>query len=341
MHKNLKLFWPLALVVYGLLAIDYVSAQPVAGQGREAAPSLERHLGDWLLRTHEASRRRAYAGTFVVSAGSAMASARMWHVCDGNQQMEKVETLTGTPRTTVRRNDEVVTFDPASRVATWEKRESLGLFPTLLQSQTSHLGEFYILRQLPGSDRVAGFETEVYDLMPRDALRFGYRIWSEKKTGLMVKLQTLDADQRVLEQVAFSELQLDAPVRMDQLIRQMKPRAGYTVQHQKLVPTTPESQGWQLKAPVPGFAPVSCHLREPAVAGQPAPPMQWVFSDGLASVSVFAEPFDAQRHGNEGSMATGATYSLARRHGDHWLTLVGEVPVQALQQFVQQIERKR
>lgn len=341
MHKNLKLFWPLALVLYGFIAIGNAFSQ-VPGVPTRAQPGgAERNLSEWLVRTHEASRRRAYTGTFVVSAGNAMASARMWHVCDGTQQMERVETLTGTPRTTLRRNDEVVTFVPETRVAVWERRESLGLFPALLQSQASQLGEFYSLRRVPQSDRVAGFEADVVDLVPRDALRFGYRIWSEKKTGLMVKLQTLDAEQRVLEQVAFSELQLDAPVRMDQLLKQMKAREGYTVQHHKLLPTTPQNQGWQLKAPVPGFAPVSCHVREAVAPGQPSPPMQWVFSDGLASVSVFAELFDPKRHGNEGGMATGATHSLSRRHGDFWLTVVGEVPPKALQQFAQQIERTR
>ena len=341
-RMNFKLFWPLALVLYGLCATPELAAQ--AARSVASAPSataVERNLSEWLVRTHEASRRRAYTGTFVVSAGNAMASARMWHVCDGVQQMERVETLTGTPRTTLRRNDEVVTFVPESRVAVWERRESLGLFPALLQSQTSQLGEFYSLRQAPQGDRVAGFEADVFDLVPRDSLRFGYRIWSEKKTGLMVKLQTLDAEQRVLEQVAFSELQLDAPVRMDQLLKQMRAREGYTVQHHKPVPTTPQSQGWLLKAPVPGFTAVSCHVSEAAAAGETSPPMQWVFSDGLASVSMFAEPFDPKRHGNEGGMATGATHSVSRRHGDFWLTVVGEVPPKALQQFVQQIERVR
>jgi sigma-E factor negative regulatory protein RseB len=69
--------------------------------------------------------------------------------------------------------------------------------------------------------------------------------------------------------------------------------------------------------------------------------MQWVFSDGLASVSVFAEPFDAKRHGTEGGMSTGATHSHSRRQGDFWLTVVGEVPAQTLRQFAQHIERTR
>ena len=55
------------------------------------------------------------------------------------------------------------------------------------------------------------------EILPKDALRFGYRIWSEKQSGLVVKLQTLGEQGALLEQVAFSELQLDAPVSMDKL----------------------------------------------------------------------------------------------------------------------------
>ena len=81
-------------------------------------------LNSWLLRVHEASKHRAYTGTFVVSAGGNLASARIWHVCDGTQQVERVEPLSGIPRATYRRNDQVVTLYPNSKVAVLETRES-------------------------------------------------------------------------------------------------------------------------------------------------------------------------------------------------------------------------
>jgi sigma-E factor negative regulatory protein RseB len=70
----------------------------------------DRSVNDWLMRMHDASRQRAYVGTFVVSAGGRMSSARIWHACDGEQQMERVESLTGEPKSTYRRNDLVMTF---------------------------------------------------------------------------------------------------------------------------------------------------------------------------------------------------------------------------------------
>ena len=69
--------------------------------------------------------------------------------------------------------------------------------------------------------------------------------------------------------------------------------------------------------------------------------MQWVFSDGLASVSLFVEHFDPQRHGAEKSAVTGATHSLTRRIGAYWLTALGEVPPATLKRFASALERAR
>lgn len=299
----------------------------------------ERSISEWLRRMHEASRRRAYMGTLVVSSGENMASSRVWHVCDGVRQVERVESLTGAPRSTFRRNTEVVTFSPQTRVAVTEQRESFGLFPHLLNALDSSIEQFY-KASAKGSERVAGLEADVVQVEPRDGLRFGYRIWSEKRTGLVIKMQTLDSQGGVLEQMAFSELQLDAPVSMEKLNRMMSNTDGYRVESPALIKTTAAAEGWAIRHPVAGFKPMSCYRRPDATG---AGVLQWVFSDGLASVSLFIERDNLRRHTQEGLLVMGATHTLLRRwtgtEGSWLLTLVGEVPVQTLQAFAQGLER--
>ena len=255
--------------------------------------------------------------------------------------MERVESLTGAPRSTFRRNDQVMTFLPESRVVVAEKRESLGLFPNFLQSNDSSIAHFYRVK-VAGSERVAGFEADVLQLQPEDHWRFGYRVWSEKKTGLLLKLQTLDGRGHVLEQAAFSELQLDVPVSIAKLTQMMGKTEGYQIETPELVKTTATAEGWVLKNAVPGFKPMSCYKR-PAAAGADARhknTLQWIFSDGLASVSLFVEAFDPGRHTQPANLAMGATHTLTRRLGDWWLTVVGEVPPLTLAAFAQGLERK-
>jgi sigma-E factor negative regulatory protein RseB len=335
-RRSMVALWGLGML--GAAVAQTPAAAPALLQQR-AVPDAERSLGEWLERMHEASRSRSYIATLVVSSNTgAMSSARIWHACDGQLQLERVESLSGAPRSTFRRNEEVVTFIPEQRVARTERRESLGLFPELLKSNAASIPEFYAVRRI-GTDRVAGFEADVLHLAPKDNLRFGYRIWSEKKSGLVVKLQTLDLDGRVLEQSAFSELQLDAPVRAEKLSQMMAATDGWRVEKAEAVKTTAAAEGWQLKAPVAGFRPVNCYKRPGGAL--PEGSMQWVFSDGLAAVSLFVEAYDRQRHQQEGLFSSGATQTLTRRVQEWWLTAVGEVPPQTLKAFAQSLERRR
>lgn len=338
-------FWLLGMAGFALGQSEAPvpgSRQATPPQARAAGKHAERSIRDWLIRMHEASRVRSYVGTVVVSSNTGgMSTARIWHACERGQQVERVESLTGAPRSTFRRNGEVTTFLPESRLVRTEKSEPLGLFPGLLKSNESSIPEFYAARRV-GADRVAGFEAEVVELTPRDQLRFGFRIWSEKKSGLVVKLQTTDTDGNVLEQAAFSELQLDVPLRADKLSRMMAAApVGWRVEKAEAVKTSAEAEGWQLKSAIAGFKPISCYKRP--VAGPPLSDgtLQWIFSDGLAAVSLFIEPYDRRRHVQEGLFASGATQSLTRRVQDWWLTAVGEVPPQTLKAFAQSLERRK
>jgi sigma-E factor negative regulatory protein RseB len=109
-------------------------------------------------------------------------------------------------------------------------------------------------------------------LVPRDNLRFGYRIWSEKKSGLVVKLQTLDADGQVIEQAAFSELQLDAPVKMDKLAQMMASTDGYKVEKGRSGQDHGRGRGLGAATPVAGFKPMGCYKRPTAAGGMPTKP---------------------------------------------------------------------
>ncbi|WP_171820234.1 MucB/RseB C-terminal domain-containing protein [Serpentinimonas raichei] len=314
-----------------------VAPASAGSAGASQSGVTQQSIGYWLDRLHQASRNRAYVGTFVFSNGTEIASSKIWHVCDGRQQFERIEALTGAPRITMRRNDEVAIFLPAQKLVHKDRREALRQFPDLLRAPNRRIEAFYTARVV-GTERVAGLEATVVDFVAGDGLRFGYRIWSEQRTGLMLKMQTRNPQGRVLEQVAFTELLLDAPVRMEQLARQFEQTSGYRVVHPVQRPSTAQEQGWRLRSEVPGFQAMGLHLRQDT---QAAPMAQWIFSDGLASVSLFIETFNPQRHTREAVLAEGATHSVSRRVAEHWVTAMGEVPPETLLLHIQALERMR
>jgi sigma-E factor negative regulatory protein RseB len=337
----------IALSMLGV--VPTANAQPPTGAPNEPVLSIN----DWLLRMHDAAmKKRSYIGTLVQSSPHNISSARIWHTCDGAQQMERVETLTGAPRSTFRHNDKLVTFMPEAKLVRVEKREQIGGFPEVLKPGLGSIPEFYSVKAL-GGERIAGLDADVVQLVPKDALRFGYRIWTEKKSSLVLKLQTLDGGGAVLEQAAFSELQLDAPVKMEKLMQMMAATDGYKVDQAAITKTTATAEGWLMKLPVAGFKSLSCYKRgatglqgnanvnASSTASQGESTFQWLFSDGLATVSLFVEDFDKTRHTQEGMIASGATHTLLKRMNEYWLTAVGEVPPQTLKNFAQSLERKR
>lgn len=335
-------FISLSLVFSVLVAPELVASQALGSSQSVATIQDAKDLNEWLRRMHEASKNRAYIGTYVVSSGGQLQSAKIWHVCEAGQQTERVETLTGAPRSTFRHNEQVVTFLPDQKLVRHEKREALNSFPEIVQSSDHRISDFYKLK-LEGTERVAGVDADVAVLVSKDAMRFGYRVWTEQKKGLVVKLQTLDVDGRMLEQAAFSELLMDAPVKMEKLLQMMGKVEGLRAEHPTIVKTTASAQGWYLPSSVAGFKPISCYKRSASAgaASLSEDSMHWVFSDGLASVSLFVESYDRQRHTKESGTSMGATHTLTRHIGSYWLTAMGEVPMVTLKQFANGLERKK
>lgn len=330
-----------------LAASAQLSAPAPAQQAAQEPPAAgaalpvalrDMDMAQWIERLHSAPCNRPYSGVFVVlpGAGAALQSARIWHACSAGQRLERVQPLTGTPRTIFRRNDELRTFFPQERIVRTDRRDAAALFSRPPPVSARAVAQFYAPTLL-GQEPVAGLASDVVWFRPLDRLRYGYRLWSERDTGLVLKLQTLAHDGRVLEQAAFSELEIDAPVCADQLARLMDATRGYTLVPAQLLPTSARAEGWGLRAPVAGFVPVSCHKRPGTGV------LQCLYSDGLASVSLFLEPFDAQRHPQQTRTASmGATQLLAQRLlPDVWLTAVGEVPLPTLELFAAQLERLR
>lgn len=300
----------------------------------------------WLLRIQEAANKRNFVGTVVVSAGGTVASTRIAHYGEGREQFERIDSLDGQVRSVYRQNDVVHTVWPQKRVAVVEQRDQMSSFPGLLQAANDRVQEFYDLKPV-AVERVAGHEANVLVLKPRDKLRFGYRLWAEKATGLLLRTEVLDERGQVLESSAFSEVSIGVRAQPEHVTLPVKKLDGYRVLKPQLLSTRPEGEGWNLRVTVPGFRLVSCVKRQldfPGRAGASATSdqtLQTIYSDGLTYVSIFIEPYSAERHARPMSTAIGATQTMMRRDGDWWITAMGDVPVATLRQFANAVERKK
>ncbi|MBS0436804.1 MAG: MucB/RseB C-terminal domain-containing protein [Proteobacteria bacterium] len=330
----------LALTLFGALghAVPAAAAPAAAPDGRE--------IRTLLTRIHDAASKQNFQGTFVVSGGGAVSSARIAHYGEGSNQYERIESLDGQARTVYRHNEVVHTLWPGSRVAVVEQAQAMTSFPALLQGGIERLAEFYEVNP-QGVERVAGRDAQVLLVQPRDAHRFGYRLWSDKASGLLLRADVLGERGEVIETSAFSEVTIGVKPQFESVTGPMRKLDGYRVLRPALSATRLEAEGWAMRQIVPGFREANCVRRpmeSPTASAQEAaaePVLQTIFSDGLTYVSVFIEPFDPQRHQRAMRTAVGATQTLMRRQGDWWITVVGDVPPATLLAFANALERRK
>lgn len=318
------------------------AARPVAA-GAPSAVVVAADASAWLSRIQQAAANRSYQGTLLFSAGGALSTSKVVHICDGHQRYERIELLDGQARLQYRHNDQMLTLWPSTRLARLEQRDPVAEFPALPAAAPQRALDSYELQVL-NKDRVAGREAEVLLLKPRDKLRFAQRLWSDRDTGLLLRNDVLGAGGEVLESSFFTDITIGGKPSPDSVLVPMRKVDGYRVARPQVARAQMDSEGWALVRPVPGFQLISCTKRPldaHAEADAPLQVLQSVFSDGLTHVSIFIEPFDATRHKQAMGTSMGATHTLTNRHGDWWLTVVGEVPMATAQQFDAMLERKR
>lgn len=306
----------------------------------------------WIERIRQAAGSSNYQGTMVFSAGGAISSSRVWHYCVGDQAYERLEAQDGRQQRIFRHNDEVRTLWPQSRVAVAERREALASWSTTPQRVDPRALENYEWRA-EGVARVAGRDAAVFLLEPRDALRFAQRLWADKATGLMLRADVLDPTGTLLESTAFSEIEIGVRPQPEKVLQTMRKldaqgaapkldgQEGWRVLRPPQRRTQLEAEGWSLRQDVPGFVLAGCMVRTLEASAGPASVVQVVFTDGLTHVSLFIEPYRAERHRQRAPSQFGATAALSLRQGEHWITAVGDVPAATLKQFADALERKR
>ena len=311
-----------------------------------ASPTAPSEMRAWLLRIHGAASGHNFQGTFVVSGGGNVASARITHFCDGPNQYERIESLDGRQRRVYRHNDVVHTLWPANHVAMIEQRGMLSSFPALLQAGDDGIADWYEVRA-EGGERVAGHEANVLAIRARDGLRYGYRLWADRASGLLLRAEVVGERGDVLETSAFSDVVIGIRPQPESVLNDDAQARGLSRRPPGAHADPPRSRGLGDAPAGAGLSPGE--LRQPAdrgagdATGEPPAPavIQSIYSDGLTYVSVFIEPYRAARHAKPMFASIGATSTLSQRHGDWWVTIIGDTPPATLKIFAAALERRK
>lgn len=300
-----------------------------------ALPALATPPADplvWLQRVASGARETTYTGTVVHSAGGAAFTSRVVHVFRDGNEIERIESLDGPRQEIVRVNDHIQCFHPDSKTIRTDKRVSARFFPSLLLAPPAVVAESYHVR-LGGVERVAGKDCQWVVLDPKDELRFAHRLCAHLATGLPLRSVMLGPLPRrpVLEQYSFTDLKLGREVAQQEVRSTYEPlSADWRRDRQADEETRPASTGWSVLSLPRGFRLV--HELQRKFPGRPHAASQLVYSDGLAALSVFIEPAASAAELREALTQEGGLSIYTRPMGELRVTVLGEVPLAAVQQ---------
>ncbi len=297
------------------------------GAGVAQAQSPET-LG-WLRKMYDASQKLSYSGTFVYQQGARSETSRITRYGAGD--IERLEVLDGMPREIVRTRDTVRCYLPNSRVVKVENRAADRTFPALLPEKVGELTRHYDI-SLGEARRIAGFDCQAILLKPKDNLRYGYRLYADASSGMLLKAMTVDAGGDTIEQFSFTQLTIGNVTR--DMVRPRHAAGSWRIDNADASPA--QLTGWSLSAELPGFHKIMELKRRLGASRQAG---QVVYSDGLAAVSVFIEPLDARREAvRPGLASVGAIHIYTREVANHVVTVVGEAPAASVQRIANAVE---
>jgi sigma-E factor negative regulatory protein RseB len=323
---------------YATVGVAVVLALVLSAVSAPTRAQTTDDIRGWLLDVNRAAQQQTFVGTMVVQSGADMVSAKIWHIDHNGVALERVDLLSGEPHTTMRKGETVFGVDHANKVVRQERRSDLGLFPAVRGSAGERVAQHYVMQSLSAT-RVAGRATVGVALQAKDAWRHSYRIWRDVNSGLVLKWQTVSTTSGdVLEQVAYSDIAVASGIDVPQMQAWQQVPKNYMVMRKDTQSFEAGALGWQQRAPVAGFE--SGMVNKPRLNGQliDGAPAQWLFSDGLASVSLFVEPLSARGQRQPSAVLLGATSSVSAAVPPMWVTAVGEAPVATLRALLASVQ---
>lgn len=315
-----------ALAFFMLLLPGYALAQPADTQDGAA----------WLQKIYRASQTLSYSGTFVYRQGDRSESSRITRLVDSSGDNEKLEALDGVRREIVRNGDEVKCYLPDNKVVKVDRRSKHPTFPALLPAQSAALTEQYTVTK-GETARIAGFDCQSIVLRPKDEFRYGYKLWADMASGMLLKARIVNEKGEAVEEFTFTQLIVGNNIGRDMLKSAFASQSrNWRIENAAVEPANLARSGWTVNAGIPGFTKVVEVKRQLRQAQKVS---QVVYSDGLAAVSVFIEPTELRREAVQtGLSSMGAVNIFTRELANHVVTVVGEAPPKTVRKIAENVE---
>ena len=279
-----------------------------------------------------AHNQQNYQGTLVIRQDDKLQVIKVTQGIKEGKSWQTLNSQTGDGQIILRKNGSVTTVFPGKKLITISDTHSVDankgpLHPNLPENRDK-LKQLYLFK-LGDEERIANKPTQIVKMVPRDEHRYGYTFWLDKQSGLLLKCDLINNKGRVLEQLMYSDIELLATSPAN-LVDESKLMAYKKVMLSN--GNNVSSDHWQAEQIPAGFV----LTRSVKIKQQQAYHM--VFSDGMASVSVFIEPAEEKHKFQAGRSSMGPVNAYSALVDETLVTAIGEVPVSTVRMIAQSMQ---
>lgn len=264
-----------------------------------------------------------YSGDFVYQTGEVLNAMHIMHSVQGGFEKEHLVTLTGPNREIIRDNFTLTRYAPDHKELSVSERKRSQV-PTLATFDPVRLEPLYRI-ELLGKERVAGRPVNIVAVMPRDAYRYGHRLYLDEATALPLRRVIVDRQGGYVSQIMFTSVDI-SDMEDAKALDQSEIAEGV-----KAI----DYQGeWIFKGLPDGFI-MEMYDQRDLGAG---PRDHFLFSDGITRLSLYIEDANSEdglRQSNVGGVGILSTRVDGRR-----VTVVGEAPIESLKLFLRSVGKR-
>ena len=325
-------------VVVGLVLMmaGFVLVSPVSAEV-SAKPQNNGLLDAWqiLEKSAYAARELNYEGQFSFVNGENSRIVDIKHMNYGGHEVARNIVLNDSNREVFSQGNDIVIVQPTNKNVMIKKRRGKNLFPAMLPTNLNLIKQNY-KAFIAGKETVADREATIVELVPNDAYRYRYMVWTDAKFGLILKMTLVDGNNKTLEQIYFNQLSMLNSQDLNWFQPKIEIGKEYVTEQPKAVKHVDDDL-IMTNLPV-GYQQID-HIQRVKSGGSKVD--QLVFSDGIGSVSVFIEPMTKGKRPKKGVMPMGSTNMCALVTNGHQIVVVGEAPARAVKSIAEAVSFKK
>ena len=290
----------------------------------------------WLMRINEAAANFSFVGNFVYLRGGEIEAMHVVRRITDGMMQERLYALNGDAREVVRDQDRVWCFIPDKNVGVHDYRQtSESGFPRILPKDLDSLERNYQF-ELGATARIADRMAQQIKVLPEDGFRYGYYLWADSETGLLLRSDLVNGTGKIVEQYAFVNIEIGGEI-LDSELEAVTSREDLVWYGMDMPNMSSEvtKTAWRVESLPAGYR-LNKHIRR-------MDPMNMeeeehmVFTDGLSSVSLFVKESREGQSSMVGLSRMGAVHAYRDTVADHWITVMGEVPARTVEHLAKAV----